>query len=91
VSAEDPYRYLRQAYDVDTWQQILNAREIPERRLQTSGHIPVRARIVWEREGEERIDTIAGAWTSRLVLVQLADSRYRFRGVWLDPSDVERR
>jgi hypothetical protein len=29
--------------------------------------------------------------THDLVLVQLLDGRYRFRGVWLEPSDVERR
>lgn len=50
----------------------------------------MRARLVWERDGEEWFDTYAFAWTSRLVLVQLADPRYLFRGVWLDPSDVER-
>lgn len=91
VADDEQFRGLRAAYDVDRWQKIRNARPIPERRLQTSGHILVRARIVWEHDGEQWIDTVAFAWTSRLVLVQLVDQRYLFRGVWLDPSDVERR
>jgi hypothetical protein len=69
----------------------MTAREIPPRRLQGTGWIEVTARLVWEKDGEEFLDTAAFAWTSRLVLVQLADPRYLFRGVWLDPSDVKRR
>lgn len=72
------------------WQRILNARPIPPRRSQRTGWVPVVARIVWERDGVERVETAAFAWTSDLVLVQLADARYRFRGVWLVPADVER-
>ncbi len=85
---QDP---LRIAYDVDRWQRILNARRIPPRRSQRTGWVPVVARIVWERDGAECVETHAFAWTHDLVLVQLVDPRFRFRGVWLDPADVERR
>ncbi|WP_146252090.1 hypothetical protein [Xylanimonas oleitrophica] len=60
---------LAAAYDVTAWQAILNAHEIPPRRTQASGWIDVRARLVWERDGEEYLETAAFAWTSRLVLV----------------------
>lgn len=84
---QDP---LRIAYDVDRWQRILNARPIPPWRSQRTGWVPVTARIVWERDGVEHLETYAFAWTHELVLVQLIEPRYRFRGVWLDPADVSR-
>jgi len=81
------------AYDVDHWQRILNAQEIPERRRQRNSHVRVTARLVWEHGGEQRIETVADAWTRNpdLVHVELTDTRYRFRGLWLLPADVERR
>lgn len=76
----------------DGLQQIVNARMVPARRRQTTAHIPipVRARIVWERDGEQTIDTQVAAWTYDLVLVELLDPRSKVRGVWLVPGDVER-
>lgn len=73
------------------WQHVLNAQPIPPRHQQRTGWVPVTARIVWEHDGTEHVDTYAYAWTDTLVLVQLVDSRYRFRGVWLEPGDVQRR
>jgi hypothetical protein len=84
---QDP---LRIAYDVDRWQRILNAHPIPPRRSQHDCWVPVVARVAWERDGVERLETHAFAWTHDLVLVQLLDTRYRFRGAWLAPADVER-
>ncbi len=72
-------------------QLILNAHSIPAKRAQRTGWVPVRARLVWERDGEEWVDTFAFAWTARLVLVELSDPRHEIRGVWLVPQDVERR
>lgn len=52
----------------DSWQgraarqqAILNAQEIRPRRLQRELHpeVPVRARIVWDHEGEQTIETVA--------------------------------
>lgn len=73
-------------------QDVLNAHPVPERNTQTTAPNPVavRARIVWAREGEELIATLAVAWTSQLVLVELADARCAVRGVWLEPADVQR-
>ena len=45
--------------------------------------IPIRARLVWEHDGEEWIDTQASVWTDRDVLVELADPRWWIRGVWV--------
>lgn len=85
-------RPLEIAYDVDQWQRALNAQAIPERRRQVDCHEHVVARLEWEH-GAERLETIAGAWTRNpdFVLVELADARYQFRGVWLVPADVRRR
>jgi len=80
-------------YDVDRWQRILNVQPIPPRRSQVGCHVPVVARLVWEHDGEQWIETTADAWTRQpdFVHVELADARYRFRGVWLSPKDVGRR
>ena len=52
-----------QSWDTDrwAWQEIRNALEIPPLRAQrdASTAIPVRARIEWEREGVELLDTVA--------------------------------
>ncbi|WP_159794423.1 hypothetical protein [Puerhibacterium puerhi] len=72
-------------------QAILNAQEIPPRRSQIDCDIPVTARIVWERDGEERIETVAYAYTRELALVRVSDPRSRFAGCWLTPADVRRR
>lgn len=83
-------------FTVPSWhegrQAVVNACPVPPRRAQRDAPVPVpvRARIVWQRDGEEQVQTVARAWTSRLVLVELSDARSTFRGVWLDPGDVER-
>ena len=53
--------------------------------------MPIVARIEWENDGEEHIETEALGWTDRRVYVWLPDSRWRFTSVWLDAADVERR
>jgi hypothetical protein len=53
--------------------------------------VPVVVRIVWEHDGEERIDTVALGWTDKNAYIRLPDPRYRFTAVWLDASDVTRR
>ncbi len=78
---------------VDKRQRILNAHDIPPLQHQRAGWLHCRARIVYELDGEEWIDTVAYAWTSQLVLVQRRrhDHRWELIGVWLDASDVRRR
>lgn len=74
------------------WQEITNERPIPPRRLQHNCNVPVRARIVWERDGEEFRDTIAYAWGPHdTVLVEVLDERRETIGVWLHVSDAPRR
>lgn len=74
-------------------QLILNARPIPDRRLQQLGRatIPVTVRLVWERDGEELVDTLARDWVGCDVLVDMDDHRWPTRGVWVDAADVMRR
>ncbi|WP_041582791.1 hypothetical protein [Xylanimonas cellulosilytica] len=50
------------------------------------------ARIVWEHDGEEWIDTRTTAYTHDAVLVIITDKRLRQRvAAWLTPTDVRRR
>jgi hypothetical protein len=74
-------------------QRIINAHPIPPMRAQKIGWIHCRARVVYELDGEEWIDTVAYAWTSHLVLVQRPrhDPRWELIGAWLDAADVVRR
>jgi hypothetical protein len=53
-------------------QAISNAQEIPPRRSQVDCDIPVTARIAWERDGEERIATVAYAYNWELALVRVS-------------------
>lgn len=75
----------------DQWQDILNELPTPPRHLQHDCGIPVTARIVWERDGLELVDTIAYAWFGRTVLVEILDPRLYTHGVWVHASDVRRR
>ena len=55
-------------------------------------HIAVTARIVWEHDGAEDIETTAQAYTRDAVLVQLLDHRLAHTvAVWVAPTDVRRR
>lgn len=74
-------------------QRLLNAHEVPRRYIEAPfpGPIPIRARLVWEVDGEEWADGRAMAWTSRLVLVELQmEQRLQVHGAWLEASDVAR-
>lgn len=64
-----------------------HARGIPDQ----TNPIPVRARVVWEGDGEQWVDGMAKRWTRDAVFVALGDERLRAIGVWLQPTDVKRR
>ena len=72
-------------------QRILNdaGARMPEPTLDPP--VPVVARILWEDDGEEYLDTEAAGWSARLVYVRVNDRRYRLTSVWLDAADVRRR
>jgi hypothetical protein len=53
--------------------------------------VPIAARVVWELDGEEHIETVAAGWSGHLVYVRLPDIRYRRTSVWLDAADAKRR
>jgi hypothetical protein len=76
----------------DNLQPIVNSHPVPPRQIQRTAPSPidVRARLVWEKDGEEHLDTQVTAWTSDLVLVAVVDPRSKLRGVWLAPADVTR-
>lgn len=75
------------------WQGIRNAVEIPPLDMQTDAPDPPRitARIAWERDGVELVDTVALGWTSCAVRVALRDDRWRLGAVWVPAPDVRRR
>jgi hypothetical protein len=88
------WRAEQQRQQTDAWspgQRILNdtgARE-PEHALDPP--VPIVARIVWEHEGEQHIETIALGRTCRDVYVRIPHPRYQFTAVWLNAADVKRR
>jgi hypothetical protein len=87
----EAHRRLQASMAHSPGQRILNdtgARE-PEHTLDPP--VPVTARIVWEHDGEEYIDTAAAGWSGQLVYVRVPDRRYRLTSVWLDTADVRRR
>ncbi len=75
------------------WQPIRNEVPIPARRAQVSCGVPIEvtARVLWEHDGVELLETVVWAWSSRAVLVELHDRRRQTIGVWLPPCDVRRR
>jgi hypothetical protein len=50
--------------------------------------VPIVARIVWEDDGEDRLETVALGWTRRNVYVRMTDTRDRLRAVWPAAADV---
>ena len=72
-------------------QGILNALKAQVPRHTFGQPVPVVARIVWEHDGEEHIETVALGWTGQHAYIRLPDPRYRFTAVWLDATDVRRR
>lgn len=83
---------------VPSWQRCLNAAATPPVREQRDiDGVRVRARWVWERDGEEWIEgRVMSVWRRRgfedVVLVHRAhrDPRGQTLGEWLRASDVER-
>lgn len=70
------------------WQKVLNS--LPARARPDRKKIPVRARVVWERDGEEWLDGNALRLDPGIaIFVELSGQpRCKFTGVWLDPKDV---
>lgn len=81
--------------DVPAWhegqQAILNSHDVPGRFTRARIPIPVTARILWEADGEEQLETVATAWTRTLVLVDVNDRRFHIRAAWVAVADVRRR
>lgn len=80
------------------WQKVLNAHPVPERKDQRDlpVAVPVRARVVWERDGEEtKQGRVVAASRVRghvaLVLVHWTgtETRSATLGAWLAENDVE--
>jgi hypothetical protein len=50
--------------------------------------VPVVARVMWEDDGEEYLETEAAGWSGHLVYARVPDRRYRLTSVWLAATDV---
>lgn len=72
-------------------QPLVNEHAVPARFTNARHPYPrVRARLVWQHDGEDVIETEAWSWTRDLVLVQVQDRRRQTNGAWLSAADVER-
>ena len=90
----EEWRAEQQRQQTNAWspgQQILNdtGARMPTHRLDPP--VPVTARIVWENDGEEHLDTEAAGWSGPLVYVRVPDRCYRLTSAWLNAADVTRR
>lgn len=70
------------------YQKILHClphRDSPERK-----RVPVRARIVWAKGGEQRVTgrALRIDVQDEAIFVEFLDPRYGFNGAWLKPDDV---
>lgn len=77
----------------DRWQQLLNRRPIPPRRLQDQSRplVPVLVRCMWSIEGEAWSPGVAQDWVGRDVHVRIDDHRAgQVRWAWVDADDVRR-
>ena len=76
----------------DQWQEVTNRVEAYPARdeVRPLNNVRVRVRLVWERGGEEYVDTIAQAWWGLLGYVVVSDHRWRFVGLWLHHRDIRR-
>jgi hypothetical protein len=84
-------RVQRQQVGWSPGQRILNDTGAREPEHTFPQPVPIVARIVWEDDREEYLNTVALGWTGRNVYVRMTDTRYRLRAVWLDAADVTRR
>jgi hypothetical protein len=87
----EAHRRLQATMARSPGQVILNdvGARVPEHTLDPP--VPVVARIVWEDDGEDYLETEAAGWTGQLVYVRVPDRRYRLTSVWLNAVDVKRR
>lgn len=70
------------------WQKILNE-EDARPSFRDRPPAPVRARVVWERDGEEWVDgTAERLGFDGAIYVRLHDRRCSTLGAWLRPDDV---
>lgn len=71
------------------WQAVVNA--LPARQPEHRCQIPITARVQWERDGTEHVNTVALGWSGRAVWVRIQDPRCQTKAIWLRAEDVRRR
>lgn len=93
MATDDP-RTRRKPAHVQAWRQVLNENwpDNPGGYRNREPDIPVRARVVFEEDGECWLDGKAKRWDAEHVYVFIDpyDKRINGNGVWLKPQDVYR-
>ena len=79
-------RVLNESWPLTRKDGTKHANGIPDR-----DPIPVRVRLVFERDGEVFVDGRAQRWTPTHVFVAVGDPRIQIGAVWVAASDVRRR
>ncbi len=83
-------------YRHELHQKILNSLPVPPERAQRKlpQETPIRARIHWEKDGPEIIETIARYWATldgqTISLAVISDKRWRLQGIWLPIQDTRK-
>ncbi len=85
-SAPNPPTSGYQAITNESWPPDNGARTAQDRPA-----IDARARIVWERDGEEWIEGTVTRWHGQHVFFRFNDPRAQLPFMWLRAEDVERR
>ncbi len=73
------------------WQAVENALPARQPEHRCDPPVPVTARVQWERDGAEPVDTVALGWSGRAVWVRIYDPRCQTKAIWLRAEDVRRR
>jgi hypothetical protein len=78
------WRAEQQRQQTNAWspgQAVLNSTGARQPVHTVQQPAPIVARIVWEDDGEELIETVAAGWSGQFVYVRLPDRRYRLTSV----------
>jgi hypothetical protein len=88
----DAAEFARMSPMHNKWQRATNETwPANPRSIKEQPRIAVRARVVWDEDGEEWVEGHAIRWTQHHVLVSISDPRCHTIGFWLAPADVKRK
>lgn len=83
-------------YRHELHQKIFNSYPVPPARSQHKlpQETPIQARIHWENDGPEIIETTARYWATldgqTIILAAISDKRWRLKGIWIPIQDTRK-